>query len=285
MDLKSLCQFKNNAIDQYCPPLCFELAGKRFELAMDDGYAFCLNFTDGTSVEWSRAGGEAGTAPYKCLKADDTTYLVSYELTDVTPRVNHTFALDLENMLVTRIAARVGDNPQFPYLVNTEFTFGAIRREGRELTFKRHGYTSDMIGSAVQWTYGGELVTVHIYYCANFYRLTSPAGSKEDWAFKELMAALPSTDEPAVYIKLKDGMYLFSLTEQNAERLLQGRFQFRSNTLCFLQNYRRMTQVGRAFGTSTTPDGDINTNIMIGAYGKFAEVDPSFFTDPNPFVT
>jgi hypothetical protein len=285
MDLKNICRYSNNSIEQYCPPRCFELAGQRYALAMDDGYDFSLYFTDEKTVEWNREGGEVKAAPYKCLKADDVTYLVSYELSDVTPRVNHTFVLDMENMLVTRIVAQVGENPQFPYLVSTAFTFGAIRRADRELTFKRHGYTSDMIGNAVQWTYGGELVTVHIYYCANFYRITSPKSAEEDWAFKELMSALPSTDEPAVYIKIKDGMYLFSLTEQNAEKLLQGKFQFRSNTLCFLQNYKRLYQVGRAFGTSTTPNGDINTNIMIGAYGKFAEVDPSFFTDPNPFVT
>ena len=285
MDLKSLCQYHNNSIEQYCPPLCFELAGQRLDLIMDDGYDFLLSFADEKTAEWRSEGGESGSAPYKCLKADDTTYLVSYELEGVTPRVNQTFVLDMENMLVTRVVARVGDNPKLPYLVSTEFTFGAIRREDRERGFRRHGFTSDMIGSAVQWTYGSELVTVHIYYCANFYRLISPEGADEDWAFKDLLTALPSSDEPAAYIKIKDGMYLFSLTEQNAERLLQGKFQFRSNTLCFLQNYKRLYQVGRAFGTSTTPGGDINTNIMIGAYGKFTEVDPSFFTDPNPFVT
>ena len=80
-------------------------------------------------------------------------------------------------------------------------------------------------------------------------------------------------------------MYLVILTEQNAEKLTQGRFMFRSNTLCFLQNYKRLYQVGRAFGTSTTPGGDISTNITIGAYGKFVDVDPRFFTDPNPYVT
>lgn len=285
MDLKTLCQFGHNSIEQYCPPLCFELTGQRYELVMDDGFDFILNFVDEKTVEWNSDGDAVRTAPYKCLKADDTTYLVSYELQDVTPRVNHTFVIDTENMLVTRVIARIGENPKFPYLVNTYFEFGAIRLPGRDLTFKRHGYTSDMIGNAVQWTYGSELVTVHIYYCADFYRITSPGSQQDDWAFKELMSALPSTDEPAAYIKIKDGMYLFSLTEQNAEKLLQGRFQFRSNTLCFLQNYKRLYQVGRAFGTSTTPKGDINTNIMIGAYGKFAEVDPSFFTDPNPFVT
>ena len=151
MDLKNWCQYGKNSIEQYCPPLCFELAGREFELAMDDGYDFLLNFTDGHTLKWQQNGGTAQTAPYKCLKGDETTYLVSYELTGVTPRVHHTFVLDMENMLVTRIIARVGQNPRFPYLVNTDFTFGAIRQEGRELPFRRHGFTSDMIGSAVQW--------------------------------------------------------------------------------------------------------------------------------------
>ena len=289
MDLKSICQFGRDSIVQYCPPLCFELTGKMLELVMDDGYDFFLNFTSDKTIEWKQAGEEASTAHYECLKGDDTTYIVSYELDNVTPRVNHTFVIDMENMLITRIIARVGQNPRYPYLINTDFEFGAIRQEGKELTFKRHGYTSDMIGSAVQWTYSSSLTTVHVYYCANFYRLISPQDDNKepeaDWAFTELLGALPSSDEPAVYIKIKDGMYLFSLTEQNAEKLTQGRFQFRSNTLCFLQNYKRLYQVGRGFGTSTTPNGDINTNIMIGAYGKFTEVDPSFFTDPNPYVT
>jgi hypothetical protein len=286
MDLKNICQYGRDSIVQYCPPLCFELSGQMFELVMDDGYDFFLNFTSEKTLEWNRAGAEVSSAHYECLKGDESTYLVSYELENVIPRVNHTFVIDMENMLVTRIIARIGQNPKYPYLISTEFDFGAIRREASALTFKRHGYTSDMIGTAVEWTYGSSLTTVHIYYCANFYRLISPRDNPEDdWAFTELMRALPSSDEPAVYIKIKDGMYLFSLTEQNAEKLTQGRFMFRSNTLCFLQNYKRLYQVGRGFGTSTTPDGDIKTNIMIGAYGKFAEVDPSFFTDPNPYVT
>jgi len=289
MDLKNLCKYGNDSIEQYCPPLCFELAGRKYELVMDDGYDFILNFIDEKTVEWNKVGEDAQTAEYKCLKGDDTTYLVSYELAGVVQRVNHTFVIDMENMLVTRIIARIGQNPRYPYLVDTEFCFGAIRREGAELTFKRHGFTSDMIGTAVQWTYSSGLTTVHVYYCANFYRLTSPQGgvtkeTEADWAFTEMMKAVPSTDEPTFYIKIKDGMYLVSLTEQNNEKLTQGRFRFRSNTLCFLQNYKRLYQVGRAFGTSTTPEGDINTNIMIGAYGKFVEVDPSFFTDPNPYL-
>ena len=278
------------SIDQYCPPLCFELAGQELELVMDDGYDQTLRFVDGQQLEWGPLGGELQTESYKCLKADDETYLVNFERAGVTPRECYTYVLDKENMLVTRLIAKVGENPRYPYLINTHFEFGAIRKADGSLTFQRHGYTSDVIGTCVQWTYGCELATVHVYYCANFYRITYPADrvvSEESKAqnaeFNDVVASLPSSDEPAVYVKIKDRMYLTSIIEQNMEKLTAGKLSgFRSNTLCFLQNYSRMYQVGRGFGTTSTPEGDQPINIMIGAYGKPAEVDPGFFNDPNP---
>ena len=129
---------------------------------------FLSDFKDEKTIEWSRAGEEACTADYECLKGDDTTYLVSYELQNVVPRVNHTFVIDMENMLVTRIIARVGQNRDIPILSTRNLNSAPSAWKAGELTFKRHGYTSDMIGNAVQWTYGSTLTTVHVYYCANF---------------------------------------------------------------------------------------------------------------------
>lgn len=285
------------SISQYCPPLCFELAGKDFDLAMDDGYTTLLRFEDEKTVSWSIAGSAPKTEQYQCLKGDDHTYLVNYELEGVENREDHTFVLDLENSLVTRIIARVGENPEYPYLINTHVEFGALRREGQELPFKRHGFTSDVIGTGVQWTYGCELATVHIYYCANFYRITYPAdhvvteeAKQQNEGFNTLMKKVPSSDEPTNYIKIKDNMYLFSLIEQNMEKVTGGgAMGFRSNTLCFLQNYNRMYQVGRGWGATTGKDGvDRPINIMIGAYGRFIEKDDEFFkhffTDPNPYL-
>ena len=42
---------------------------------------------------------------------------------------------------------------------------------------------------------------------------------------------MPSSDEPANYVKIKDGMYLVSVTEQNLEKILGEKFGFRSDTL------------------------------------------------------
>lgn len=297
MDLRELSPFKGGAIDQYTPPLCFELAGQRFELIMDDGYDYILNFIDKKTVEWNWVGEEPKTEEYKCLKADDTTYLVSFELAGVRPRVNHTFVIDLENMLVTRIIASIGKNPRWPYLMTTEFEFGAIKDGDKEIKpYPRHGFTSDMDGNIVQWTYGTEMSTVHVYYCSDFYRITYPRdrvrskeGEETNNAFNEILKALPSADEPTKYIKIKKGMYLISLTEANGEKILGAKMGFRSNTLCFLQNYIRCYDVGRAFGTSTLPDGtDTETNIMIGAYGRIIDATDDglkgMLNDPNPYL-
>ena len=296
LDLRTLCPFGKGAIEHYTPPRCFELADRAFELKMDDGYDFNLRFLDCNRLEWRRADDPAVSEKYKCLKADDSTYLVSYELSDVRPRVNHTFVLDLENMLVTRIISSIGKNPRWPYLMKTEFEFGKIEDGSEYKSYPRHGFTSDMNGNIVQWEYGSEMTTVHIYYCSDYYRLTHPRDrvvSKKDaeanYEFDKMQKSLPSTDEPTSYIKIKEGMYLISLTEINCEKLLGAKVGFRSNTLCFLQNYKTCRVVGRAFGTSTRPDGtDTETNIIIGAYGRLIEpVDDDlkrFLTDPNPFL-
>ena len=98
------------------------------------------------------------------------------------------------------------------------------------------------------------------------------------------MMEMPSSDEPCYYVKIKEGMYLVSCTEQNLEKILGARFGFRSNTLCFLDNWNRLTSVGRAFGTWTKEGQDQPLLMMIGKYGSPQEVDDHFFTDPIPYL-
>jgi hypothetical protein len=205
--------------------------------------------------------------------------------------------LDKENWLVTKIDAIIGTNPRYPYLIKPAFTFGAIARDGVEAkTYPRHGFTSDVTGNIVQWVYGSEMSTIHVYYCTDFYRITyprDPTFSKEaaqmNDAFGAILAALPSSDEPTDYVKIKDGMYLLSLTEANSEKILGPKMGFRSDTLCFLNNFKRGYNVGRGFGTQTSPDGeDSPIHVMIGAYGTVLEpMDEALqkmLTDPNPFL-
>jgi hypothetical protein len=106
----------------------------------------------------------------------------------------------------------------------------------------------------------------------------------------QMLRSLPGSDEPAHYVKIKEGMYLVSVTEQNMEKLLGASVGFRSDTLCFLDNYNHMYDVGRGFGTMTNPDGtDSNIFVMIGAYGKIIDAEKDEFfknlmEDKNPYL-
>jgi hypothetical protein len=252
---------------------------------MDDGYDIILNFIDKTTVEWNYVNKEPSTPQtdeYECRKGDDTTYLVSWCLNGkaLMERVNFTFVIDLEQQLVTFLIATVGKNPRWPYLVDSEFIFGAIKQEGVEYKhYPRHGFTSDMVGNIIQWQYAPEMATVHLYYDRDWYRITYPRDniqSQDATAVNEQMnnmvGALPGSDEPAYYVKIKEGLYLVSCTEQNMEKLLGASVGFRSDTLCFLDNYNHCYDVGRGFGTMTAADGtDSEIFVLIGAYGKVQE--------------
>jgi hypothetical protein len=290
MDLRELNQTVVGDIAQYTPPSNYELAGRAFRFAMDDGTGYELSFINDDELSWNSSGAAPVTSKYLCCKADETTYLVSYELGE-TPRANHTWVIDLENWLVTRIAAKVGENPVYPYLITPRYDFGAIEREGAELrTYPRHSFTTELIGNIIQWTYGGDMATVHVYYHSDWYRITYPPDKKGSMMFNEAMAKIPSSDEPARFIKIKDGIYLVSITEQNMEKLIGAAMHVRSNTMCFIQNYKRVYQVGRAFGTATWDEGDSPLHMLFAAYGRLLEPSEQeeyiqkLLTEHNPYT-
>ena len=151
------------SIGQFCPPRCFELVGQKFRFIMDSGEEtgdITLNFLDETRVEFSvRNGKRSGEAAYECRKSDDWTYLVTYCLQD--PRENHTFVIDKEQGLVTFLRCPLGENPYYPYLIESHWTFGYIFEEGKEHTdWKRHGFT-EYAGESVEFHASG-VVTIPI---------------------------------------------------------------------------------------------------------------------------
>ena len=284
------------SIRQYCPPRCFELEGKTFRFVVDTGEGagtYTLKVTGRTELEWSKDGGAPKTETYECRKSDDDTYLLTYCIAGLEPRENHTWVVDMENELVTFLRCAMGENPLYPYLVESHFGFGYIALEGKAHTdVRRHGFTNDLTGTCVRWTYGHMLSTVHVYHDPHWYRIGYPKSQleKDDVSdsvksIRALMKEMPSSDEQAYYVRIKEGMYLVSATEQNIEKILGARFGFRSDTLCFLDNWDHLYSVGRAFGTWTIEGEDKELFMMIGKYGSPEEVDEHFFTDPIPYLT
>jgi len=284
-----------SGIGQYCPPACYELAGKRLVFVLDTGRDTgdaILDFIDETQVRWSIKGGcELKVDKYECRKADDRTYLVTYCLGGKTPRENHTWVLDMEQHLVTFLRSPMGENAYWPYLIENHFTFGYIKQEGKEHTdLRRHTFTDDLTGIGIKWVYSHDLYTYHAYHNSNWYRIFLPTGTspREITSMGAGMDRMPSSDEPAYYIKIKESMYLISVIEQNMEKIYGEDIpkRRRSDTLCFLDNWDRMYSVGRGFGTYYDKDKgeEWDVYVIIGKYGVPVEMDEHCFTDPNPYT-
>ena len=261
---------KFEGMSQYRPPLNFELVGKTFELVMDNGYDYVLEFSNRKILKYGKKDGKSEAYAYDCLKADDDTYFVNFEVTGAKPRAGLTFILDLEQSLVTANYCTVGENPRYPKLPKTNIVFGAIRKEDGSVPTIRHGYTADLVGHSICWRYG-TLAVIHVYSSERYYRLTMPEDMLEILREKDPVAYenLQNKDEnylyeePCDYIKIKDGIYVFSMTEAMANR-----DRNEGNNLFFLMNLNRMYDVGRSFGHNEKEEGE---NYTYGAFGAYCE--------------
>ena len=115
-------------MSQYRPPLCFELVGMSFELVMDNGYDYEVSFINRNQLSYGLLDGEKKNYEYDCLKAEDDTYFVNFEMVGEVPRTGLSIILDLEQSLVTSEYITIGVNPKYPKQPEPKIIFGAIRR-------------------------------------------------------------------------------------------------------------------------------------------------------------
>jgi len=264
----------SHPMSQYRQPLNYELTGRSFTLIMDSGYDYELTFDSCESLSYREKGKKKKSYPYEVLKGDETTYFVNVPLKPEGPgRVCLTLILDLQNSLVTTVTAVDGYNPKHPRLMKTENDFGAIMRDDGTIPAVRHGYTDEMVGTAIRWRYGSTDV-IHVYCSERYYRLkTAPdviakqdpdsPSARNRRSFEERGIVY---EEPCDYIKIKDGLYVFSMTEFHmAQELPAG-----GSNLLFLMDLNRLIDVGRAFGWNPQNEPEIYT---YSAYGQYVDCD------------
>lgn len=272
---------RRSTIMQYSQPKTYELVGKTFRLVMDSGYDIELNFISEETCRWKVIGSETMDSAYHCVKADDTTYFLSVQ---VSSDENHMYVLEIEQRLVTRQTLTKGLNPKMPCILTSVFDFGAIDVDGYRLPFKRHCFTVEMLGTCAQWRWGMDHYTKHAYLESDYYRITwDDAGATAD-SFDESCEIQPATDEPARFVKIKDQMYLFSLIESNSERFLGENQNFRSNDLTLLQNYDKGFLTGFGFGARRNGNVFEPMFIPLTAYAKPTELSERFLTYKNPYT-
>jgi len=272
---------------KYVTEFCTELVGKSFMFVMDDGYEYVASFLTGDAVMWAKHGEPFVWEKYHCLKSDDTTYFVIMDVANAEVRTLRTVVIDLEQALVTFQIARQGLVPGRPRLVKTEFIFGAIRQDNKELTFKRHAFSDELVGRKITWHYSSGFVNTHIYTSENYYRIRplekeiAPADSSQEVLDKikaqEEQDAKWLYEEPFRCVKIKDNCWLCSGIEENMNRVnnMTG-----GNNLVFLTNMNVGLDVGRTFSMNSLQEPECG---MFRSTGEFIEEDTAVEHKPSPY--
>ena len=254
----------------YRPPLVYELTHKTFTLVFDDGYDRILTFRDRKTLSFGVEGEEKEYA-YDCLKIADKCYYVNFEDPTLVPRTGITLVLDLMTELVTMALAHIGTNPKYPGVPSIEYVFGAVQREDGTVSGTRHGFTTDLVGKAIDWNYG-RFDIAHVYATEHYYRVgASPRGIAriiKNMQPAEGEGARPRYTEPQdayedyfAPIKIRERIYLVGLLETvKARRVGHG------NSILVLMNLDEMHDVGRSFGSNS--EGGTGNNTL-GAFGVF----------------
>ena len=250
------------------PPLVFELTGRAFTLAFDDGYDRKLVFKDRRTLSFGTEGEEKDYA-YECLKSADKCYFVNFEDPSLRPRLGITLVLDLKEDLVTMVLAHMYLNPKIPGMPSSDYVFGAIVREDGSVSKLRHGFTADLVGKSVSWNYG-HFDIAHVYATEHYYRVSFSARGlarvyrgRPELRRGGMGGRTPSSQD--VYedylapIKIRDHIYLVDLLET-----VKARQQGHGNSILVLMNLDEMHDVGRSFGSNS--EGG-NGNNTLGAFG------------------
>lgn len=242
---------------QYRLPFSFELAGKVTDLVFDDGKELLIQWLDGSTMSYSENGAPAIIQKYECLKAENNIYLILSEKPNSSPREAMILVLDLAARLVTGNFVKQGALSAKPHVVTREVRFGYIDAPGKPVPADRHAFTEDLVGKKIRWTYNPTFDVVHVYRTPTHYRWAfSPKTRKNLPADGKLNKDFVNKlDEPCIYIKINDHMYVFSWIEEEG-----------SGTEGFaLMNVDRMNDVGCFWGNN--PDGGREA-YMFSAYGE-----------------
>jgi hypothetical protein len=188
-------------------PFTDMLVGKEFTLRYDDGgpvrhYAVGekhrLRYREDGDSRWNEE-------EYRAYEADEKLLWFSHHLTDSKPRASLQIALDLTNGLTTCIHSQMG-TPYYGNETSYRPLFGVAEMEGIEPPrYVRHEITDELLGEAFSWSYNDQMTSMHLY--------TTPHSSA--WTiFTESQALGAQWCAPCIYVKVRDGVYIFTINEE-----------------------------------------------------------------------
>jgi len=182
------------------------LAGKEFTLRYDNGVAWNYKIADDKNLQWRNEGeGQWHDEKYRAYEADEGLYFFAHAHTGSRDADVVRIVLDFQNGLSTCVNSRVG-NPYMNVEVGYQAVFGVMEIKGVEAPkYMRHTFTDELVGKAFSWSYSDQMTSMHVYttpHSSSWTIFTGNGTMGMNWC------------APAIYVKLRDGIYLFDLVEE-----------------------------------------------------------------------
>lgn len=222
------------------------LVGKQFTLRYDnEGPGWEYRVLDLYNLEW-RAKGETQwrKETYRAFEADEKLVFFAHIVGGSRPRTCRRIALDLLNGLTTCILSKMGTE-YYGNEVSYRAIFGAAEMEGVQAPrYVRHEFTDELVGRGFTRSYSDQMTSMHLY--------TTPHSSA--WTIYTANQTLGMQwCAPAIYVKLRDGVYIFDLVEEACN----------GAETCIIENEKTKRAVG--FGFSGGERG-----VTLGTIGAIA---------------
>lgn len=183
------------------------LVGREFTVRLDHGgpvrdYRFSdmytLEYRDHSENVWREAA-------YRGYEGADNLAWFSHILPESNPRASVQVAVDFSNGLVTSIESHMGTE-YYGNETTYRALFGVIEMEDLvPPLYTRHEFTKELVGHAFSWSYSDALTSMHLYSSPNSMSWTIFTGNQtmgSQWC------------SPCIYVKLRDGVYLFCQNEE-----------------------------------------------------------------------
>ncbi len=211
------------------PPFSDLLVGKEFTLRYDHGPAWNYKVIDLYNLQWREEGeSQWHNETYRAFEADEKLVFFAHIHSGSRPRTCRRIALDLLNGLTTCILSKMGTK-YYGNEVSYRAIFGAAEMEGLEAPqYVRHEFTDELTGRGYTRSYSDSMTSMHLYTTPHSSSWTIYTGNQTlgmQWC------------APAIYVKLRDGVYIFDLVEEACN----------GAETCIIENDKTMRACGFGF--------------------------------------
>lgn len=233
-------------LDAYKPSPTDALAGKEFDLHLDNGWVIRHTFHDGSSVTWEtlegQGKGERGTEDYEAFEIRPDIYLFDFVKRELFGQ-NVTGVIELATGRVTSVLSLVSDDEQHD--TTSILMHAAMDRPVEELAVPPHPETDALVGKRILFTYSDHHAYEHIYLNPGAFAWHCLRGPE---------AGIGDTEETRTF-EIADQVYLFLFSER-----------VMPTESVMIIDIGQMRNFGRFFGWDAK-DGTL-AHMRFGARGK-----------------